>query len=192
MAKAITLDSRTALHGKIGGFVYSRQRDGTLTVRAAWKQKAPQTSGEKRCQNRLKLAIPFMRSVLRDNGELKAAYTAEAAVRGMRVSNLAVSDFLTDPVVSDLDLAWYLGQAGDSVFVVTGDEFKVVRVRVAISDVPSGKLEEGFAVRVTDLSAKVWLYKAQVSVPPGDSITVEATVTDRCGHSVTATAVQRL
>lgn len=85
------------LRGKVGGLVYAFQRDGTTTVRSVSEETAPSTPGEKKGQRRMQLAHAYVRSVL-DDPELWSVYDPQARAVGMRVCDLAMSDFLTDRV----------------------------------------------------------------------------------------------
>jgi hypothetical protein len=64
MAILSSSDSTGRLRGKIGGMVYSLQPDGTTTVREVGQQRAPSTEGEKKGQQRMKLARPYVHWVL--------------------------------------------------------------------------------------------------------------------------------
>ena len=170
------------LHGKVGGLVYSLQRDGTTTVRSVGEETAPSTPGEKKGQRRMQLAHAYVRSVL-DDPELWSVYDPQARAVGMRVCDLAMSDFLTDPVILGVNADRYRGLAGDSVIIIAGDNFKIVRLGVVIRDAQDRRIEEGFAIPVEPSLFATWLYTTQKDLPPGQVVTLEVTGTDRCGHS---------
>jgi hypothetical protein len=172
--------------GKVGGLIYSLQPDGTTTVRSVGEQTAPSTQGEQKGQRRMKLGHAYVRAAL-DDPELRSVYDAEARARGMRVCDLVMSDFLTDPVILAVNADRYQGRAGDSVIIIGGDNFKIVRLRVVFRDAQNRRLEEGFAVPVEPSLFASWLYTAQTDLPPGQVITLEVTATDRCGHSTLKT-----
>ena len=170
------------LRGKVGGMVYSLQANGVTTVRSVGEQTGPSTPGEKKGQSRMKLAHPYVRSVLNDP-KLRAVYDEPARARGMRVCDLITSDFLTNPVIVAVNADRYQGCAGDTVIVIGGDNFKIVRVGVMLRDAQQRRLEEGFALPVEPSLLATWFYTAQKDLAPGQLITFEVTATDRCGHS---------
>jgi hypothetical protein len=97
-----------------------------------------------------------------------------------------MADYLSDPVIEDLDAKIYEGTAGGSVFVIVGDDFKVVKVTVVIRSADGRRLEEGMAAPVGGDQSKVWRYRAATDHSGPVVLTVEATATDRCGHSAFA------
>jgi hypothetical protein len=179
------------LHGKVGGLVYSAQPNGTTNVRSLGEHTAGSKPGEKKGQRRMKLGQAYVRAVL-DNTEQWAVYNAEARARGMRVCDLAMADFLSDPVILGVNTQRYKGSAGDSVIVIGGDNFKIVRVGVVVRDAQDRRLEQGFAIPVEPSLFATWLYTSQGDVPPGQVVTFEVTATDRCGHSVVKTLAREI
>ena len=162
--------------------VYALQPDGTTTVRSVGVETAPSTEREQKGQHRMKLAHPYVHEVLSDP-VLKEAYASEAKKRQMRTCDLAMSDFLKDPVIAGVDVAKYNGRAGGWLLVVTGDDFKVVRVGVVFRNPAGQRIEEGFAVPAQGSVAKAWVYTADKDFASGQTLTIEVTATDRCGHS---------
>jgi hypothetical protein len=130
----------------------------------------------------MKLGHAYVRAVLNDT-ELWAVYDSEARARGMRVCDLAMSDFLTDPVILGVNVDRYKGCTGDSLIIIGGDNFKIVRMGVLVRDAAGNRLEEGFAIPVEPSLFATWLYTAQRNLSPGQLLTLEVTATDRCGHS---------
>jgi hypothetical protein len=191
MATLTRSGSTGQLRGKLGGWVYSLQPDGTTVVRSAWQKKAASRPGEKKGQRRMKLGHAYVRLVL-DNAELWAVYDAEARARGLRVRDLAMSDFLTDPVILGVNADSYRGCAGDSLVIIGGDNFKIIRLGVVLRDAQDRRVEEGFAVPVEPSLFATWLYTAQKDSPPSQVITFEVTATDRCGHSTVKTFARQI
>jgi hypothetical protein len=70
----------------------------------------------------MKLGHAYVRAAL-DDPELRAIYDAEARACGMRVCDLVMSDFLTDPVIVAINADKYQGRAGDSVIVDERGQF---------------------------------------------------------------------
>jgi hypothetical protein len=166
--------------------VFSLQPDGTVTVRGAGEQTAPSTKREQKGQHRLKLGHAYLHAVLNDP-VLKSVYATEAQTRKRRTCDLVMSDFLTDPVIASVDTARYNGQAESWLLIMTGDDFKVVRVSVVCRNAAGQRLEEGFALPAQGSTAKVWTYTARSDLTPGQVLTLEVTASDRPGHSTVLT-----
>ena len=80
-----------------------------------------------------------------------------------------------------LDVSAYHGRSGDLVAVEATDDFAVMGVTVAIKDSGGGVIEQGPALLVGGR----WQYTATTAVGPGEALTIEATATDRPGHTGT-------
>lgn len=182
MATVNPSDPNGRLRGKLGGLVFAHQPNGTVTVRSVGVQTAKSTEPEAKGQRRMKLAHPYVRGVLSEP-TLKSVYASEAQNRKMRTCDLAMSDFLQDPIIASVDGGQYSGRVGDSLLILTGDDFKVVRVGVVIRDAVRHRLEEGSAAPAQGSVSKVWIYRAQTDLAPGQTLTIEVTATDRAGHS---------
>jgi hypothetical protein len=98
-----------------------------------------------------------------------------------------MSDFLKDTVISGVDASQYHGRTGDWVLILTGDDFKVVRVKVTCRDAAGHRLEEGRAIPAHGSIARVWIYTAQKDLAGGQTLTIEVIATDRADHSTFST-----
>ncbi|MFO1500430.1 MAG: hypothetical protein U1G07_18955 [Verrucomicrobiota bacterium] len=179
------------LRGKVGGLIYALQPNGTVTVRAVGAQRAPSTEREKKGQGRMKLGHDYVHGVLGDPAS-RAAYACEAQRRKMRTCDLAMSDFLTDPRIVGVDASKYKGRAGGCLLIITGDDFKVVRVVVAVRNGAGQRVEEGFAVPAQGGAARVWIYTARHDLPAGQNVVIEIMVADRAGHSTVLNTTQAI
>ena len=182
MAFAIPSGPSGQFRGKLAKMVYARQADGRITVRGVGEHTGPSTAGEQKGQHRMKLGHSYVRAVL-DNPALRSVYADEAQRRKKRTCDLVMSDFLTNPVVSSVDAVKYNGLAGGWLLIMTGDDFKVIRVGVVLRNAAGRRLEEGFAVPAQGSTARVWLYTAQANLESGQALTIEITATDRPCHS---------
>jgi hypothetical protein len=191
MATIKSSGNPSQLRGKVAGFVYSLQPNGTTAVRSVGEHRATSKPGEKKGQRRMKLGHPYVRSVLNDP-ELWAVYDQQARAVGMRVCDLAMADFLTDPVILGVNADRYRGVAGDSVIIIAGDNFKIVRLGVIIRNAQDRRIEDGFAIPVEPSLFATWFYTAQKGLASGQVVTLEVTGTDRCGHSTVATVARQI
>jgi hypothetical protein len=188
MAIVHSSNPEARLRGKLGDIVYAQQRNGTVTARSVGLRTADWTEGEKKGQHRMQLAHPYVQGVLGDPA-LKAPYASEAQTRKMRTCDLIMADFLKDPVIASVDATKFNGLAGGWLLVMTGDDFKVIRVGVVLRNAVGQRLEERFAIPAQGSSARVWIYTAQQSLPTGQTLTIQVTATDRAGHSTVATKI---
>jgi hypothetical protein len=179
-------DPNRRIRGKVSGLVYSLQPNGIINVRSAGVQTAPSTKDEQKGQRRMKLGHAYVHGILSDPN-LKSIYASEAQSRKMRTCDLVMADFLTDPVIVSVDSAKYRGRTEDWLLIMTGDDFKVVRVGVILRNAAGQQLEQGFAIPADGSAARVWLYTAQTDVAPGQVLTIQVNATDRAGHSTQLT-----
>ena len=177
MAKSTLNSALRGIHGKIDAWVYrnygdrtviSRRPEGTdarspaqLAIRAAFKEAAAYAKAA--------LADPVRRAI----------YATIAKARGRPLFATALTDYLKPPVVDAIDLGGYHGAAGDPIVVHASDDIEVTAVTVVIRDETDAVLEQGAAVAQDG----TWHYTATAAVPPGQSVTIEATATDRPGHA---------
>jgi hypothetical protein len=91
-----------------------------------------------------------------------------------------VSDFLTPPVIDQLDVSGYQRQAGDTIRILANDDIEVVSVEVTIRTASGVLIERGFAVPVHG----VWCYHATSSASAAESLAFTATARDRPGNDV--------
>lgn len=170
--------------GAIGNLVFKRFFGRTVVARKADPSGREPTPAQTAVRSRFRLAASYAQSVFADPGR-KAAYATVAAVRGSPIFSLAMTDYLTPPVVHSLDLAAYRGRAGDLVQVEATDDFEVMGVTVVIRNDGGEVLEQGPANLVNGR----WQYPATVTIAAGETVTVEATASDRPGHSGTKSAL---
>ena len=171
------------IHGKLGGFIYVPQPDGTTIIRSETQQRL-HSPGERKGQRRMKLATAYFRSVA-DQPVLKTVYDDEAKSRHMRPCDLIVSDYLTDPIILGIETPEDSDGQGGKVIVVTGDDFKVITVMVVLRNLEGLRAEEGYAVPCHGSLAKVWAYRLKDDALIPNLSAVEVTATDRCSNSTT-------
>ena len=109
----------------------------------------------------------------------QAASRGAAQAKGLALFAFVLGDFLKPPVVETIDAAGYHGRVGDLIKVSARDDFEVVAVDVVIRDAADAVLEQGPAALV----GGQWTYATTVAVVAGETVTIEATATDRPGHT---------
>lgn len=85
----------------------------------------------------------YAKSVLAD-ATSKALYQA-SVINGKSAFNLAVADFLKPPVITEMDISNYTGQAGEKIRVRASDNFRIREVRVTIYLQDNTVVESGVA-----------------------------------------------
>jgi hypothetical protein len=165
--------------GIFGDMVFAKFKPGIkIGRRKPTRTKAP-TAAETASQAQFRAAMAWAKAVWATQPELKARYHAAAQRSHGRGFDLAKSDYRLRPVVEDIDLAGYTGHAGEVIRVRAVKKFEVKAVGVKIRDLSGAVLEEGAAVPENGW----WAYTAQVEVPAGQTVVIEATATDHPGHT---------
>jgi hypothetical protein len=105
-------------------------------------------------------------------------YERLATARNRRVDKLLMSDFLTPPVVEEIDLSGYQRRPGDLVRVIASDDLEVTGVEVAVHTVSGVRIEHGAAGQVHG----VWCYRAAAPAPTSEPLVITAIARDRPGN----------
>jgi hypothetical protein len=182
MAKSVPNASAGKLKGRIGDLVYY-ELNGKPVVRSVPHREVPPTPAEQDNQDRFRAASKFAHSTLTDPKQ-KARYSAAAAKTGATAYNVAVSDFMHAPVITEVDLSGFTGGAGQ--FIRIRAEEKMIgaaAVEVVIADRTQAVLEQGAAS--LDNDGVTWWYT--VEIPPDRSLWITITAVDQPGHRTSKT-----
>ena len=168
-SNAITKNYR----GKFGNQFVFRNRFGksimaALPVRTNDATTVAQQAVRKKFAN----AAKYAKQVLLDP-EMLAAYTAKA-VDGKSPHIVAMTDYLRNPSIEQIDVDGYEGNPGDIIRVEAFDDFKVAEVGVMILDSNEDVIEAG-ACQLDTLGIW-WEYTATETVAslPGTEIVASA------------------
>jgi hypothetical protein len=123
------------------------------------------------------------------NPATRAFYQAASEGKDAPAFALCVADFLNLPSIKDVDLSAYHGQPGDTIKLITSDDFGVVNVHVVIANALGTTLESGNAVEAPAGTGR-WTYAATAAVADGTTVTVKVTATDRPGGVAISTTTQ--
>jgi len=184
MAKMRANRSVGDLQGTVGGLVYVHRADGTVVVRRAAERKADFSEAQEAQQSLFAQGQLFVRRLKADPAQYQP-YQQAARVSRKRACDLAISDALCPPVIHDIDLAQYNGQAGGVIRVEAVDNFAVDSVRLSLSLLAGALVEEGLAV--LDVRAARWIYVTQATLAPGTVVVLQVTALDRPGNAATKT-----
>lgn len=166
--------------GKLGDQVVFRQLDGmTVLANIPTRRKTKPAGRQAETCDRFRMAINYARNIVKDP-EMKAAYKARAGKR-VSANNVAVRDFLTPPVVSEIDTSAYTGLRGDTIRVVATDDFKVKEVALSILDGEGKEVESGGCS--PGQSGYSWFYTAQTNLTGRLPVTIRAVARDIPGNT---------
>ena len=167
------------LSGKVGNLVVFRHNgDGTIMSAAPGKRTRPLTESQQLHLQQFKEAVIYAKSVMADPDK-KAAYQA-AVNNGRSAYNLAVADFIKPPVITEMDISNYTGQAGGKIRVRATDNFKISEIRVTIFKSDDTIVESGIAT--ADVNGLDWFY---LSTQVNNAMTggrIVSTAIDLPGH----------
>ncbi len=161
------------LSGTIGQMLTFRQRRGKTIVQKFRKPTViPPTEKLQSVRVNFASCIAYAKTAIK-NPVFKAAY--QAAVKdGQTAFNVATSDALNPPILTNINTVGYHGIPGDDINVGATDDFKVTAVTVSIHLATGELLEQGNASLQPDTID--WFYKTTKKNPilTGSRITVTA------------------
>lgn len=167
--------------GKLGNVVFREVNGKTIASRMPTFASPPSES-QIANRERFKQAAAYGKSALADP-EAREYYQAVAESRNMPIFAVTIADFLNAPVIDDVTLASYHGQAGDTIKVFARDDFDLASVHVSISEEGGNAIESGNADPVTG----GWEYTAAQNVTPGTTVNILVVATDRPGGTSVTT-----
>ena len=172
----------TGLSGKVGKIFVYRQRGGETIVATPPVRTAPPTPKQIQQQEKFAKAATYAKNALLDP-TLKEAYTNEAKKRqDVSPYNMAVTDYLRPPQITNVDHSAYTGDTSDQKIIIeVADTFKVVSVKVKITAANNTPLEEGSATLVKGK----WEYNTTANNATLTGTKITLTATDRPGTNTT-------
>jgi hypothetical protein len=180
MARTKTNIITREFSGKLGDQVVFRQLDGmTVLANIPARRKTKPTGRQAETCDRFSMAINYARNIVKDP-EMKAAYKARAGKR-VSANNMAIRDFLSPPVVKEIDTSAYQGLSGQKIRISATDDFKVKLVTVTITDTEGKKLESGSCA--VGLSGFSWYYTAQTDLAGSLPLIITAMAWDIPGNT---------
>ena len=175
--------------GGMGGFVYRRHADGSVTVVRASvpnPDRVP-TAAQIAHQDAFKVAVARAK-VLAEDSKALAAYQLLQTRRGP-LSNLRammIGDILRPPSIKTLDVSSYHGAIGDPIHIVAQDNFAVARLEIAIQDQTEAQEIERLVKLFSgpQLGPTVeWRYTAITAATAGHTLEVSVTAYDLAGNA---------
>jgi hypothetical protein len=172
------------MSGQLGEMVFRELRGETIISRKPTLSGEP-TIDQVAQRERFKQAVAYGKSALA-NADTRALYETAAKTKDMPIFALTVADFFNAPVIDNVDLSAYNGQAGNLITISARDDFGVVKVHVSITDDASDVIESGEAV----LTSGSWVYTVTEAVAAGTNVTVNVVATDRPGGTVVSGSIK--
>lgn len=167
------------IHGKVGDLVFKRYNDDVIMSRNPDLSGITATQAQIEHREEFRLATVYANSVLADPVQ-KAVYDAVAKKKKVPAFAIAVADFMNEPAVEQIDVSAYTGQPAQTIRVTASDDFEVAAVSVKIMAADESVIEQGAAVKGGNDSS--WTYTTTAAASAGQTLTVEATATDRPGN----------
>jgi len=168
--------------GKFGRQIVFSQRAGKTIMSKPPVRTAPPTPKQIQQQEKFAKAATYAKNALLDP-TLKEAYTLEAKKRqDVSPYNMAVTDYLRPPQITNVDHSAYTGDTSDQKIIIeVADTFKVVSVKVKITAANNSPLEEGSATLVKGK----WEYTTTANNATLTGTKITLTATDRPGNNTT-------
>src|SRR4051794_12233702 len=111
MAKAHLNSAFDGFSGRSGGMVFRTVRGQTFISQRPSPIRGRASAAQKQQRDRFALATAYAKQVLSDPCQ-RRVYEALATDRNRRADKLLISDFLTPPVVDEIDVSGYQRQPG--------------------------------------------------------------------------------
>jgi hypothetical protein len=170
MAKVQLNPAVAALSGKLGDIVHRRLWGQQITSRL------PDFTHRVLSEKQRAQVGRFTTGSFKWNGlpaEVKERYTARARELEMPPCALYQKTSARPPVVEEVDLSEYSGQAGQIIRVGAVDLVEVAQVEIIIREPGGQPLESGLAARAAGDDSR-WLYWTTAAASSAPGLTVEA------------------
>ena len=168
--------------GKIGGFLYIRHVNGKAVMQKCPARKKLK-SGQAMPKTNLNFrgATRYARVVRKNNPELTALYASQA--KGFNsASTMAISDYLTLPVIKTIEQGTPPKAPRNVIVIRIENVIRVKSVMVSIEDANGMSVEKGMAEITKDQT--LWKYRYLKSIAGRGKRRVLVSVSDFPGHSV--------
>ncbi len=169
--------------GMLGDVVVYREHRGNVVMSNRPKRSSILTPSQEHARSNFLRAVKYAKRQVADP-VAKVEYQPSPTSRFTSAYAVAVSDYLTAPTISLVDVSRYAGAVGDVIFIKASDDFKVVSVFVTILKADGSVLEQGEAVLQPD-GVEEYDYTATVAFPKAPGMKVVVAVRDKPGNVTT-------
>lgn len=165
--------------GRIGDEIVFRQVGKRTLVAKRPRKSTLLTPGQEAQRELFRKAVTFAKTMML-NPEVKADYALRARMAGLASPySAAVTDYLKQPELTNIDTDYYQGAVGDIIWVIALDDFKLQKVTVVIQRADGTMLESGDA----ELTNGRWKYEASQANASVVGSKVVVTAIDRPGRT---------
>jgi len=182
MARSVNNILTKGLSGMVGGQLVFRSWKGKTFISAAPKKPKKQSPLQKQNRQKFKMATTFAKSMIKDPAK-KAEYKVIAERLNLpNAYTAAITEYMRKTEVKEIDTSGYSGKQGEEIKVVAGKKgFEIQQVEVVIIDKDGVALEEGKAVKDSDLD---WVYKTRTTVKEKEGMQFLIRARDRTGNFI--------
>jgi hypothetical protein len=154
-----------------------RTRANKTSIAKMPVQKKGRVATEKQTEKRTRFhcASLFAQGAMASK-HLKKKY-AKKAGDGITVFNVAFRDFMVKPEIKKINSSNYNGEIGSCINIRAKDDFRVIAVKLKITNAEGMLIEEGNAI-LDPLNRKNWIYSARVTNIPVTGSVIVATAFD--------------
>ncbi|MCK9422206.1 MAG: hypothetical protein M0Q38_06380 [Bacteroidales bacterium] len=180
MSKTTNNSLTKSYGGKFGkDFVLRTRDDVSIMAKPPKKSLKEPAESQMAIRYKFKTATRWAKQALQDP-DLLAFYQSKA--NGMKTPYaIAVGDYMTSPIVKEIDASGYNGIIGDRIRIAAIDKVKVKSVTVTLTGNDGSMIES--APCVESLEANAWYFTATVAVPDLTGVKITAVAHDIPQHT---------
>jgi hypothetical protein len=142
--------------GMFAKLMVFRELRGKIVMSNRPKRSGKLTPHQEMMRSRFQRAVMYAKKQMQDE-QRKAAYAAAINGRKHSAYAVALTDYMTAPKVTSVDISNYKGVVGDPIIIHATDDFKITEVHVTISDSYGNTIEQGNAILSPGLKEE-WRY----------------------------------
>ena len=184
MAKAVRNVVTNNYSGKLGDIILRVVDGRSIISKYPRYKKFHWSRAQKRNQSRFRDAVAYAGRAVED--PVMREYYKSKVKWGQHERNVAISDYLLNPEIQDIDVSNYRGQEGNIIKITTINKYKIAAVIVTILNAAGFEVESGMAVEYPYGASGEWFYKTLEPNPEWRGGRVVVRVTDSPGKVVTS------
>jgi hypothetical protein len=167
--------------GSLGKQLVFRDWTGkTVVAKSPKARKGGPTPEQAELQERFFIASRYARAIVNSADQSLAQAYAFVLRPRQNVYSRALEDFMSPPVVKNIEGRNYKGAVGDTIAILAIDDFRVTEVLVEIDAADGTLLETGNAIQLSN--GIYWSYTATRANPAPAGSKIKAIATDVAGN----------
>jgi hypothetical protein len=181
MARSKNNPLTKGLSGMVGKQIVFRTWNGKTFVSVAPKKPKRQSPVQKENRTKFKRATVYAKNMMKDPVKKAEYMEISKKLQLPNAYTAAITDYMRNPEIEELDLANYSGKAGEEIKVtVSKKDFDIQEVEVIVVDKNGEVIEEGKAKKTVGTE---WIYKAIKNIEEKETTRFLIRVRDRTGNS---------